>query len=54
METVTISKGEYEDLLRCYYWSIALEDVGLDNWGGIDYAQKFYVELCEKNDLKPH
>lgn len=32
METVTISKEEYETLLRSYRKLQALEDRGVDNW----------------------
>jgi hypothetical protein len=33
-ETITITKKEYESLCDDRLWRIALEDGGVDNWGG--------------------
>ena len=38
METVTISKIEYERLLERDEWLDCLEAAGVDNWEGIDEA----------------
>mgnify|MGYP003402366186 CR=1 FL=1 len=38
METVTISKREYDDLLKDQFWLQCLEEAGVDNWGGIEEA----------------
>jgi hypothetical protein len=43
-ETVTISKKEYESLLEDRKWRIALENAGVDNWEGIDYARELLNE----------
>lgn len=45
-ETVTISKKEYESLLEDRKWRIALENAGVDNWEGYDYA----CELMNENE----
>lgn len=37
-ETVTISKSEYESLLKDSEWLTCLEVAGVDNWQGYDYA----------------
>lgn len=37
-DTVTISREEYEDLLRDSAFLQALEDAGVDNWSGYDNA----------------
>ena len=42
METVTISKAEYEDLLDIMLWSRCLDEAGVDNWEGIDHASDLY------------
>jgi hypothetical protein len=38
MEEITISKEEYDDLIRDQTWLRALEAAGVDNWEGVDYA----------------
>lgn len=43
-ETVTISKKEYESLLEDRKWCIALENAGVDNWEGYDYARELMNE----------
>ena len=43
-ETVTISKKEYEYLLEDRKWRIALENAGVDNWEGYDYARELMNE----------
>ena len=43
---VTITKEEYDSLCEDRDWVLALEDAGVDNWSGIDYAQ----ELLEGYD----
>lgn len=39
-EMVTITKDEYDSLCEDRDWVQALEDAGVDNWSGIDYAQE--------------
>jgi hypothetical protein len=45
-ETVTITKKEYEQLLRDSEWLSCLEAAGVDNWQGFDYAR----EIQEENE----
>lgn len=40
METVTISKEEYENLLEDQRILLALEGAGVDNWEGYDFAMQ--------------
>jgi hypothetical protein len=37
-ETVTISKAEYKELLKDQKFLICLQDAGVDNWDGYDFA----------------
>lgn len=39
-EMVTITKDEYDSLCEDRDWVQALEDAGVDNWSGIDYANE--------------
>ena len=50
METVTISKTEYEELLENRNWINALEDAGVDNWDGIDYARQLFRDIVEDDE----
>jgi hypothetical protein len=50
METVTISKTEYESLVEDRNWLNALEDAGVDNWEGIDYARELLGEQEEDEE----
>lgn len=43
-EMVEISVEEYNELLEAYQWLQALEDAGVDNWSGYDFA----VETLEQ------
>jgi hypothetical protein len=43
-ETVTISKKEYESLLEDRKWLQALENAGVYNWQGYDYARELMNE----------
>ena len=44
-ETVTISKKEYESLLEDSKKLTALENAGVDNWQGYDYAIELMQEM---------
>jgi len=46
-ETITISKKEYESLKEDARWLQCLENAGVDNWEGYDYAREL---LNEEND----
>lgn len=43
-ETITISKKEYEQLLKDRNKLQALEEGGVDNWQGYDYAMELFFE----------
>lgn len=47
-ETVTISKKEYESLKEDARWLQCLENAGVDNWQGIDYAYELKRETNKK------
>jgi hypothetical protein len=44
METVTIYKTEYEDLLEDQKLLLCLQGAGVDNWQGYDYAMELFRE----------
>ena len=43
-ETITIPKRIYYELLNDSEWLRALEDAGVDNWEGCDFAQEIFAE----------
>lgn len=47
MDTVTISREEYESLQEDARWVLALESAGVDNWGGYDFAREILQEMEE-------
>lgn len=42
---VTIPEEEYKRLLADSEWLFCLEDAGVDNWSGIDYAASLRIAL---------
>ena len=44
MDEVTISKKEHEELLKDSYWLQCLEEAGVDNWEGIEFAIELFNE----------
>ena len=48
-EMITISKKEYEDMLDDLTWLTCLEDAGVDNWSGYEYAVQLLKEMKEAN-----
>jgi hypothetical protein len=46
-ETVTISKKEYESLKENARWLQCLENAGVDNWPGIEFAYELKQEAKE-------
>lgn len=42
-KTVTISKKEYDRLIKVDKWMDALEAAGVDNWQGIDFAREEFL-----------
>jgi len=43
-DEVTISRSEYDSLLEDSRWLQALENAGVDNWPGIDFARELFNE----------
>jgi hypothetical protein len=43
-EMVTITKKEYDSLLKDAAWLSALEDAGVDNWDGVSFAWELFEE----------
>jgi hypothetical protein len=44
-DIVTISRREYESLLDDARWRECVEDAGVDNWSGYEYAMaEYYAE----------
>ena len=50
METVTITKEEYERLLKEEQYLSALRFAGVDNWQGIDCAHELLREWEGENE----
>ncbi len=48
-ESVTISKREYDRLVKDSEWLALLEAAGVDNWQGIDYAYEL-KQKAEEDD----
>jgi len=44
VDIITISLKEYESLLDSQRWVDALENAGVDNWEGYDFAVELYKE----------
>jgi hypothetical protein len=42
---ITISKKEYEELLEDQKLLRCLQDAGVDNWSGYDYAMEMMKEM---------
>jgi len=42
--TVTITQKEYAELVKDSNFLACLEDAGVDNWSGYDYAREAYQE----------
>lgn len=52
-ETVTISKKEYESLKEDSHWLQCLENAGVDNWEGYDFARELWREDNERTNYLP-
>lgn len=50
MGSVTISIAEYQDLLDSQFFLQCLENAGVNNWDGYDYAIEEYNREKEIND----
>jgi len=44
VETIQVSKREYEQLLKDQLWLQCLEEAGVDNWQGFDEARNIWRE----------
>lgn len=44
---VTIPASEYKELLNDQRWLECLQDAGVDNWEGYEYAKDLYNDLDE-------
>ncbi len=47
-ETITLLKSEYEDMRMSLDWLACLENAGVDNWSGYEYA----LELRKESQLE--
>lgn len=47
-DTITITVKEYETLKNDALWVQCLEEAGVDNWAGIDFAYEIRSERVEK------
>ena len=47
-KNITISIVEYNQLVEDQMWLRCLQNAGLDNWVGIDYAYELKQELDEE------
>lgn len=49
IETVTIPKSEYDNLIKREVWLQCLEGAGVDNWDGMEYAiESFELEYPDE------
>lgn len=48
VEMITITKKEYDNLIKRNFWLACLEAAGVDNWDGYDIAafelQEYYIK----------
>lgn len=51
--TVTITKAEYDRLLKREAWLDALESMGVDNWQGYGEAYPAYEEALKAMGFDP-
>ena len=49
-DTVTISKKEYRELIERSNWLDCLQQLGVDNWDGYEYAQQMYAEYHDQSE----
>jgi hypothetical protein len=51
-ETITISKEEHTQLLEDSHFLQCLQDAGVDNWDGYDFAQEMYDSEKDLEDAE--
>lgn len=44
-EMVTITKKEYDSLKEDSNWLMCLDNAGVDNWTGVDFAREIQREM---------
>lgn len=44
-EMVTITKERYAELIDSEDWLNCLQNAGVDNWSGYDFARELYEEI---------
>ena len=49
-EMITVPKKKWLEMLDRLAWLYALEDAGVDNWNGIDYAYELFNEESPDDD----
>lgn len=49
-QTITITVKEYENLLAAQRELIALQNAGVDNWPGYEYAMELLQELEDEEN----
>lgn len=49
-EMVTITKKEYDSLIEDSLWLLALENAGVDNWQGYDFARELRAEMEQESE----
>jgi hypothetical protein len=49
-KTITISLDKYEDLVADSDWLRCLEQAGVDDWEGVDYAAQLFREMGQTED----
>lgn len=52
-DLIQVSAKHYQDLIRDSRWLECLENAGIDNWDGYDYAQEEYFETYGDDDVSP-
>jgi len=49
---IEVDQEDYEELLEKAFWLSCLEEAGVDNWTGYDYAKEIYEEKnSQDNDV---
>lgn len=50
MADVTISEERYAELMEAELWVSCLENAGVDNWDGYDFAREEYQSCTEEGE----
>lgn len=49
-EMITITKEKYDSLIEDFNFMRCLEDAGVDNWNGYEYAIELYSEMEKEGE----